>query len=187
MMTAEERQTALDNLYKIRAVMALIAAEKDKCDKINAYYDRHISSEKEGSKACDCVKERKRIEKKIIANECRQIYDNVKNNCCATLNVEDWKYIDLVIYYLYFGICDSVEDALEQINLLLLSGEFEKRVKCVSDRVCKSVNNNSPAHIQQLSDELGLNKLIKHNALLAKYACNSMQLWAAINYFDFTA
>jgi hypothetical protein len=169
-----EKQAVLVRLYKIRAVMSLISAEKDKYDKVNREYSNLKLAV---NFTLAELEQRRDVELNLIKVKCEQIYNLLDDDTKGILNIDEWKYLDIVIYYFYKEVASNLADVREHIHLLEKSGNLDESVKVASSRICGDIYKHSARNIDEMCANLKLNSLIKQVALLKKCHCTSKVLW----------
>lgn len=137
-----------------------------------------------------------------IKNQCESMYIAMQNEFSDTLDVRDWKHLDLVIFYMETRRADSVKEALQLVDREMQTQRIEQTIIAATNQICntlavgftmlqntmESCFNSLSAQIAQssavVSSQLsGLTSAVNmNNALQAKANVTSEQLMNDLYY-----
>ena len=78
-----------------------------------------------------------------LASEGKYIYQTLIDQFNGFLNVQDWKYLDVVIYMFETSRASSIQDALRQTDALVRHGELISMMKEVGTRICSTIQSST--------------------------------------------
>lgn len=99
----------------------------------------------------------------LLSASSKGIYDSLVKQYKSVLDIRDWKYLDLIIFYFETGRADTLKEALQQVDRQVQTNEIIKAVKSASASICKTIESS----MSSLEDTIaiGFNNLSNQLAL----------------------
>ncbi len=155
-------------------------------EKLNSSINRSNKNKESLMKSRENLKEEirkqqitvKNITNSSLANT-KNIYETLVQKFKSILDVRDWKYIDLIIFYFETRRADTLKEALQQVDRRIQTDEIIDAVENASSSLANSINsslmvlgNSLNNSINSLSKQLA----IQHNEQLNKLSQINDQL-----------
>ncbi len=78
-----------------------------------------------------------------LVNEGKYIFQTLIEHFNGFLNVQDWKYLDVIIYMFETSRALSIQDALRQTDELVRHGELISVMKEIGTRICNTIQHST--------------------------------------------
>lgn len=117
----------------------------------------------------------------------RKTFDALENRFSSVLDVRDWKYVDLVIYYFETGRAETMKEALQLVEREVQTQRIVGAIETATERICRTIERSAAQIVcrldtisTQLSVLIGQQEM--QNALLAKANVTSERLMSDVNF-----
>ena len=155
-------------------------------EKLNSSINRSNKNKENLIKSRDNLKDEIRKQQIVVKNitnsslaNTKNIYETLVQKFKSILDVRDWKYIDLIIFYFETRRADTLKEALQQVDRRIQTDEIIDAVENASSSLASSINsslmvlgNSLNNSINSLSKQL----TIQHNEQLNKLSQINDQL-----------
>ena len=155
-------------------------------EKLNSSITRSNKNKENLIKSRDNLKDEIRKQQIVVKNitnsslaNTKNIYEALVQKFKTILDVRDWKYIDLIIFYFETRRADTLKEALQQVDRRIQTDEIIDAVENASSSLASSINsslmvlgNSLNNSINSLSKQL----TIQHNEQLNKLSQINDQL-----------
>ncbi len=78
----------------------------------------------------------------LLSVSSKGIYDTLVAKYKEMLDIRDWKYLDLIIFYFETGRADTLKEALQQVDRRVQANEIISAVRSASSSICSTINSS---------------------------------------------
>ena len=78
----------------------------------------------------------------LLSVSSKGIYDTLVAKYKEMLDIRDWKYLDLIIFYFETGRADTLKEALQQVDRRVQANEIISAIKSASSSICSTINSS---------------------------------------------
>ena len=95
----------------------------------------------------------------LLSASSKSIYDSLVVKFKSTLDIRDWKYLDLIIFYFETGRAETLKEALQQVDRRVQTNEIIGAIRNASASISKTIEGSMSS--LQGTIQLGFNNLSK--------------------------
>ena len=126
---------------KIKQVKNAIAdaTQRVEYERKNIFPNVKAQNEAEIAEARRKIKEIRETQIKPLAELCNDFYDTLSATFGGMLDVRDWQYIDLVIYYIETNRAESIREALQQVDSERQTQQIVTSMRMATEQICHAI------------------------------------------------
>lgn len=164
-------------------------------------FDDSLSGLKESKEVIETLdKEYGPIIESVKSNY-NSLFTALKKKFCQLIDIRDWQYLDVIIYYFETGRADNMKEALQLLEREIQTERIIGAIDTASKRICSAINvavSTLSSQLSVISNQLSqsialqqkqleqtqmiLNEEKMRNALIAKANVTSEKLMNDVNY-----